>query len=70
MLHTEGLSDPVYNTKLNVAKLEVVMRMIMAKIKKPDLRVENLTITVINRDSQNQVRDVAVQVYLNYINND
>jgi len=69
MQHSESLSSPIYDSTLNRAKVELVMRMIMAKMNKPDLQVRDLKIAHISKFHGNQVRHVDVQQYLDYINN-
>ncbi len=69
MLFNEGLSNPIYESKLNKAKLELVMRMIIAKMNKPDLAVRDLKIVYVSRYYGNQVRTIDVQSYLDYIDN-
>lgn len=69
MLYSNGLASPIYNSTLNKAKLELVMRMIIAKMNKPDLQVRDLKIAYISRYYGNQIRNVDVQAYLDYINN-
>lgn len=69
MLYNDGLSSPIYTSKLNKAKLELVVRLIMAKMNKPDLRVRDLKIAYLSRYHGNQIRNVDVQAYLDYIDN-
>lgn len=69
MQYSESLSSPIYDSTLNRAKVELVMRMIMAKMNKPDLQVRDLKIAHISKFHGNQVRHVDVQQYLDYINN-
>lgn len=69
MQYTDGLISPVFDSKLDRAKIELVMRMIIAKMNKPDLKVRDLKIAYLSRYYGTQIRDVNVQHYLDYINN-
>lgn len=69
MLFSNGMADPVTNSKLNKAKLEVVMRMILAKMNKPDLAVRDLKIVYITKNDKTQIRNIDVQNFLDYIQN-
>lgn len=69
LLYNDGLTNKIDFTTLNIAKLEVVMRMVMAKLNKPDLKVRDLKIVILNRDKQTEIRKVEVQEYLDYIEN-
>ncbi len=69
MQYTDGLVSPVYDSKLERAKIELVMRMVVAKMNKPDLKVRELKIAYLSRYYGNQMRYVDVQKYLDYINN-
>lgn len=69
MQYTNGLTAPVYDSKLDRAKIELVMRMIIAKMNKPDLKVRDVKIAYLSRYYGTQIRSVDVQHYLDYINN-
>ncbi len=69
MQYADGLVSPVFDSKLDRAKIELVMRMIIAKMNKPDLKVRDLKIAYLSRYYGTQIRDVNVQHYLDYINN-
>lgn len=69
MLYSNGLVSPIYDSKLNRAKLELVTRMIMAKMNKPDLRVRDLKIAYISRYYGDQIRNIDTQAHLDYIAN-
>ncbi len=69
MQYTDGLTSPVYDSKLDRAKIELVMRMIIAKMNKPDLKVRDIKIAYLSRYYGNQIRNVDVQQFLDYINN-
>lgn len=69
MQYTDGLVSPVYDSKLERAKIELVMRMVLAKMNKPDLKVRELKIAYLSRYYGNQIRYVDVQKYLDYIDN-
>ena len=69
MQYSEGLAQPIYDSTLNRAKTELVMRLIMAKMNKPDLKVKDLKIAYISKFHGNQIRYIDVQQYLDYINN-
>lgn len=69
MQYTNGLVSPVYDSKLDRAKIELVMRMVIAKMNKPDLKVRDLKIAYISRYYGTQIRNVDVQTFLDYIDN-
>lgn len=69
MQYTNGLTSPVFDSKLDRAKIELVMRMIIAKMNKPDLKVRDLKIAYLSRYYGTQIRNVDVQHFLDYINN-
>jgi len=69
MQYTNGLVSPVFDSKLDRAKIELVMRMIIAKMNKPDLKVRDVKIAYLSRYYGTQIRAVDVQHYLDYINN-
>jgi len=69
MQYTDGLVSPIFDSKLSRAKIELVMRMVIAKMNKPDLKVRDLKIAYISKAFGTQVRYVDVQQYLDYINN-
>lgn len=69
MQYTNGLVSPIFDSKLDRAKIELVMRMIVAKMNKPDLKVRDLKIAFLSRHYGTQIRNVDVQQFLDYINN-
>jgi hypothetical protein len=69
MQYTNGMTSPIYDSKLDRAKIELVMRMVVAKMNKPDLKVRDLKIAYISRYYGTQIRNVDVQNYLDFINN-
>lgn len=69
MQFTDGLVSPIYDSKLERAKIELVMRMVIAKMNKPGMKVRDLKIAYISKFFGNQIRYVDVQKYLDYINN-
>jgi hypothetical protein len=69
MQYTDGLVSPIYDSKLDRAKIELVTRMIIAKMNKPDLKVRHLKIAYLSRNYGTQIRHVDIQKYLDYINN-
>lgn len=69
MQYTDGLVSPIFDSKLERAKIELVMRMVIAKMNKPDLKVRELKIAYLSRYYGNQIRYIDVQKYLDYINN-
>lgn len=69
MQYTDGLTSPVYDSKLDRAKIELVMRMIVAKMNKPDLKVRDIKIAYLSRYYGTQIRSVDIQQFLDYINN-
>lgn len=69
MQYTNGLVSPVFDSKLDRAKIELVTRMIIAKMNKPDLKVRDLKIAYISRYYGNQIRNIDVQQFLDYIDN-
>lgn len=69
MAYANGLSSPVYDSKLDRARLELVTRMIIAKMNKPDLKVRDLKIAYISKYYGTQIRSINVQQFLDYIHN-
>lgn len=69
MLYTDGLVSPVFDSKLDRAKIELVMRMVVAKMNKPDLKVRDLKIAYLSKNFGTQIRNVDVQQFLDYISN-
>jgi hypothetical protein len=69
MQYTDGLVSPIFDSKLDRAKIELVMRMIIAKMNKPDLKVRDLKIAYISKYYGTQIRNIDVQKFLDYINN-
>lgn len=69
MQYSDGLASPIFDSKLDRAKLELVMRMVVAKMNKPDLKVRDLKIAYLSRYYGNQIRYVDIQKFLDYINN-
>lgn len=69
MQYSDGLASPIFDSKLDRAKIELVMRMVIAKMNKPDLKVRDLKIAYISRYYGTQIRNIDVQKFLDYINN-
>lgn len=69
MSFNDGLPTKIVKSKVNKAMLELTMRMIMAKMNKPDLSVRRLQIAHMSKKQRISIRSVPVQTFLDYINN-
>ena len=69
MQYNDGLPTKIVNSKVNKAMLELVMRMIVAKMNRPNLAIRDLKIAHVSKNFKFTVKSVPVQIFLDYINN-
>lgn len=69
MSYNDGLPTKIVKSKVNKAMLELTVRMIMAKMNKPDLAVRRLQIAHMSKKQRISIKSVPVQTFLDYINN-